>query len=511
MVKTVMKYLSRIARDAIVRKIDLLLEKNPKKDKIKDIIEKIAIANDLEVAAVKAIWYRASNTGSKDHGNRLFSNEDELVFVGVLEAFSLQHNPLSKLQFLNFIKNSYPVADGWNGDWWYKNFIKRRQKTLQSRKISWIKEDRVSPNILQHVEEFIESFSRKLRTINFPKRAIVNADETRLFIKGNVFIEEAIESTRKRKKSKTGEHHGRSAGLLVFASADGKIILSVYILPVQFQGNNIATTTLPLKKLDKTLRGKWDRLYCFTDTGYLNNETWKNIMEEYILITERLYPSLDNLLILDGLGAHMQANIMMKCLDHGVHTIYFPSNCSHFIQPLDDNVFTNFKKILAKECNNMVSESSFGLNKLKDILVEAAPIAEEKAFTEKVIKSSFFNTGIYPFDEAKIKRNAKMCVNPEEVIDDIEDDSVEVRARKMATMIIQQSRTPKKAEKVRVRVEKNAIYTDRQLIDKHNELLQKEAEKKRKGEEKALGKRLRDEEKDKNKKAREENKKKQIG
>ena len=59
----------------------------------------------------------------------------------------------------------------------------------------------------------------------------------------------------------------------------------------------------------------------------------------------------------------------------------FMSNASHFIQPCDDNIFTNFKFTLAAEARTMIEETSRRNIPFENMLVKAAPIAEAKAFS----------------------------------------------------------------------------------------------------------------------------------
>ncbi len=94
----------------------------------------------------------------------------------------------------------------------------------------------------------------------------------------------------------------------------------------------------------------------FIETDYLNDELWKVIMKYYIKLIQRLWPGRDNLLLLDKLKAHMQPDVAAECLKNGVHTFYLVPNASHFIQPLDDNMFTNFKRILGQETRKFIEE-----------------------------------------------------------------------------------------------------------------------------------------------------------
>jgi hypothetical protein len=87
---------------------------------------------------------------------------------------------------------------------------------------------------------------------------------------------------RKRTHTHKQRKEKKTAGLLVFATASGKPILSVYLIPGEFNKElQATTTTVPVYNKPYYLRGDWERCYVFTDTGYMNNEAWNNIIKKY--------------------------------------------------------------------------------------------------------------------------------------------------------------------------------------------------------------------------------------
>ena len=235
-------------------------------------------------------------------------------------------------------------------------FLNRHKLELRNRVAQPIKDDRVTQNVLKDVREFVKIFGKYLEENHFDDTVVINADETRLTIKGNVFSEDFIESSSKTKATIRSSKGGKSAGLLIFGAASGECKLCDY-LPSDFNESDMSTPSFPLYPLQRILRGEWKRFYMFTNTGYLNDESWKYIIEEYVKLTKTLWPKKESLLLLDRLGAHMQPETAIKCLESGVHTIFLPANSSHFVQPLDNNVFTNFKRVLTKLVKEQSSSS----------------------------------------------------------------------------------------------------------------------------------------------------------
>jgi len=68
--------------------------------------------------------------GTSDHGNRRLSAEREDVVVGVIQAFSINNLPLSKLQIRAI------VSRRWNIDVsesWVRRFLRRHHLHLRAR------------------------------------------------------------------------------------------------------------------------------------------------------------------------------------------------------------------------------------------------------------------------------------------------------------------------------------------------------------------------------------------
>jgi hypothetical protein len=113
-------------------------------------------------------------------------------------------------------------------------------------------------------------------------------------------------NTHKQRKEK------KTAGLLVFATASGNVILSVYLIPTDFNEKLEGSTNIPVYNTPYLLRGEWNRCYLFTESGYMNDEAWNKIIEVYAQVMSTLYPSLHTLLLLDRLSSHMQPKTVKR-------------------------------------------------------------------------------------------------------------------------------------------------------------------------------------------------------
>ncbi len=100
--------------------------------------------------------------------------------------------------------------------------------------------------------------------------------------------------------------------------------------------------------------------------------------------------------------------LAQAALDMGVEMWLLPSNTSHFLQPLDEKVFASFKGYIAKRSYDLSVAASFSNVNLEQLWWSLAFEAEEAAFTDRIIKSAFRTTGLFPWDPARIKSRAEI-------------------------------------------------------------------------------------------------------
>ena len=59
--------------------------------------------------------------------------------------------------------------------------------------------------------------------------------------------------------------------------------------------------------------------------------------------------TLRRLLIMDGHGSHITANVIAFCMKHAIDLLILPPHTSHKLQPLDVSIFAPLKRALAAE------------------------------------------------------------------------------------------------------------------------------------------------------------------
>jgi hypothetical protein len=183
-------------------------------------------------------------------------------------------------------------------------------------------------------------------------------------------------------------------------------------------------------------------------------------------------------------------------LDSKVYTFFFAAHASHFIQPLDDKMFTNFKKILAAKTRKLTEHNARQSTTASNTILTVSASAEKEAFTKSVIVASFADTGIWPFDKDLILTRAKLATTPIAEMTSSDALPIEEKAKLVTLKLLEEKPPTTDVKKVKVKIKKNTVYSADQLLEQHEETqlkkekLQKEKESKQEMKEESKKKKL---------------------
>jgi hypothetical protein len=105
-------------------------------------------------------------------------------------------------------------------------------------------------------------------------------------------------------------------------------------------------------------------------------------------------PTQHRLLIMDGHGSHITANVIAFCMEHAIDLLILPPHTSHVLQPLDVSVFAPLKRALAIETDAVSRLDPGRIRRVE--WTEMYIRAREKAFTPPNILSGWRSTGLEP-------------------------------------------------------------------------------------------------------------------
>ena len=142
--------------------------------------------------------------------------------------------------------------------------------------------------------------------------------------------------------------------------------------------------------------------FIYNNTGYINEECFNNIANEFMQIWRNTYPGLRAIVIGDNLDAHRSVKVIQQGLNHDIHWWFLVRNTTHWSQPLDNLVFASFKKMTYQMLDRGLYAKAITGNVLDVDFVTLVLDAWNKSITPPVIRRAFTNTGLAPFNKKKI-------------------------------------------------------------------------------------------------------------
>ena len=111
-------------------------------------------------------------------------------------------------------------------------------------------------------------------------------------------------------------------------------------------------------------------------------------------------PAARRLLIMDGHGSHITANLIAFCMQTSIDLLILPSHSSHLLQPLDISIFAPLKQALASETDARCRLDSGRIPRVE--WTEMYIKARAKAFTQSNILSGWKISGLVPLEPMRV-------------------------------------------------------------------------------------------------------------
>jgi hypothetical protein len=179
--------------------------------------------------------------------------------------------------------------------------------------------------------------------------------------------------------------------------------LTYFILSVKLDENGEADVPIDIPSIFvHTWKGMAAPHIFFNESGYLNSESFPQIIDHFIRTWKLKHPGLHCCLLGDNVSAHRDLKVIKKGLDNGVYLNFLVKNTTHWSQPLDNLLFARLKQEIVKIVRQLTWLQIFcedGLFSLIDIILTAAV----EAFTVKAVMKAFCDTGFVPYNRAIIE------------------------------------------------------------------------------------------------------------
>jgi len=260
---------------------------------------------------------------------------------------------------------------------------------------------------MQSVQDFCDELQELLTTRHFTPEGVMNYDETWLVNKGGAMVTRRIHSASKEPSDAHSTRHSTVASLVTFLAANGNIFISVYVMKGKFVDGGEAEVDFRLHAAPRVSRRSWPRFSCWTETGFLDADTFNHFMDQVTSEWAIRNPSTNLLLFGDRRGAHMRPDTLEKALDRKVFLFFLPSNSSHWTQPLDASPFGILHVVTRSNNEQLVIDGTMTNTGTKDTLLASAFAAERVAFRPHIIREALRPTGLFLYDCSVIMARAK--------------------------------------------------------------------------------------------------------
>ena len=355
-------------------------------------IRECAIAHDVPVQSLRnRLAGRTSRTHAHEH-MQILSNAEERTLVRWLTHLTNTGFPASPALAIKMAeevrRNRYQVSRTPPfypkpiGKSWLDRFRARHPEIqgVWTRKIEGARHKAVG---VETVKTWFEAVTELRLQHQYTPDCIYNMDESG-FAVGDSQSSRALVNVRERSSWKVISGRQQWITAIECVSAAGAALPPLII----FKAKHTNTGWIPAHTPP-------DWRFSTSNSGWTSDShAFEWLTTVFEPLTRPADPTLRRLLIMDGHGSHITANVISYCMQHAIDLLILPPHTSHVLQPLDVSVFAPLKRGLAAE-TDAVSKLDYGRIQRAE-WTEMYIRARGKALTLSNIVSGWRATGLEP-------------------------------------------------------------------------------------------------------------------
>ena len=377
-----------------------------------ELLSEFAEKYDILPSTLQSAVTRFDPSFSPPHGHTEFNPRPELVIVAGLLVRSRLRASLSKKDALVIVNKLFyrRLSRGW-----LATFLQRYPTLLQLCKTGIVTKSRLSSNMLAEVTDFYDTYEYVLDHHQVSAKNLINIDECRLAMRrdGQTGVS-TICGVADEPRNTSVTTDSTVLTLLPFVTAEGRCVCVFVVLRAPKhvpEGQEFRTrVVLPTPEHRTSVRRSnmpWPFVFVATRKGYLNKESYKVVMDQFIAIWQNAHPGLNAFVLADQLDCHKDVDTVEYLARQGVFTVLFAPNTSHFVQPLDGEIFGQLKRVFRQSLGEYALDSALEHESAAEPVWTAMYEACAVAFTPETIARSFRSRGVWPFDRDLILQHAK--------------------------------------------------------------------------------------------------------
>ncbi len=157
-------------------------------------------------------------------------------------------------------------------------------------------------------------------------------------------------------------------------------------------------------RLLRSDKRSWSYFYLVTSTGMVDSDTFRVIMLHWAGLWSTRYPGLYAYVVMDRLPAHLNPSTVKELARCHVFCYFFNGQASHYVQPLDGQVFARLKQVFRGQVLTYAIDAARAGTRCDAVF--NATYDALAALQPEIIRKSFANRGICPWDPEIVLANA---------------------------------------------------------------------------------------------------------
>jgi len=366
----------------------------------------------LSVPALQSAYYRELKKAGRDtvqHAARKLTIVRETILKFALQAFSLENTSVKGKDIREIVSNKWDIEVS---PTWVSRYLKRNQKELGYRNTKALTKSRTDPEIRQAVEAWIEAVQKEMQEQHYPPHAVFDGDESLVRAQGTLASMARVEALTKDRFNFQMTRGDKNVTILPFVSASGSVFFNLFVVATGKDDEEARMLDIPIVEQGSTRSSGPQALYAFSKNGRLTAEHWELIIDKFCDMWQVQHPGLRCIIFCDQLGIHRNPSVVERALSRNVRLFSFCSATTHWLQPLDDKVFGILKNRVGIEYSDLSRAAFLSGDSPAGLLLEATYRAVRASETQVAIQASFASTGVYPFNEDRIRLLADLNHGP---------------------------------------------------------------------------------------------------
>lgn len=382
--------------------------------RLQSSLKLVATKFGMSLNTVKTWWYALKHRPQPTHGNCVLSPIEFKITEAMFCALSNTNIGLSSSEARSAVQNILGKAID-RSTWW--RYLNNKEYGFCLRIAKPLSKKRMSISKVEEIEAWIQRVKEQQQIYSFNRHTVMNFDETTFeYSPGKCYV------VTKRGTEQNNVAHTKNmtrCSAMVFARANGQNFFSVLITQKRSDEADgffdPAQAGLDFPYVPMT----YDIRFYRNESGKIAQIDFHAILEAFADFWNSMHPGLVLWLFADQASCHVNPFTTVELYKKKIHLNFFPSDTSHFLQPMDNAPFAQLKdgfRTLFQEGGRSLTFRGGQANRWWNT---TAIKALDLYLPKTAIIAGFRNTGIFPFDGKKILERATNPSLPKAPLSDV--------------------------------------------------------------------------------------------